>query len=185
MKASTSLALIGSAVAISSVNGGSLLAAVLRPRVVDEIWRGINITAAVFEVYNSISQPTCNSTDHCVQLATVPRCLELEGTAGCWCTLHDPIHYCANCMTSPTDDTTNPDRLGPPLKVTLTTTVVVPLFKRPLTLPIRREMGTNNRASYERADYGKEQSDGREKIKDDPKASPRSILCRVKRPGAT
>ncbi|KIO30435.1 hypothetical protein M407DRAFT_224400 [Tulasnella calospora MUT 4182] len=112
MKASTSLALIVSAVAITAVNGGSLLAGVLRPRVVDEIWGGVNLTASVLEVYNAISQPTCNATDYCVQLATtvVPTCLKNQGTAGCWCTLHDPIHYCAICMSSPTDNTTNPDQ---------------------------------------------------------------------------
>ncbi|KAG8935214.1 hypothetical protein FRC01_005470 [Tulasnella sp. 417] len=112
MKASTSLALIVSAVAITSVNGGSLLAA-LRPRaIVDEIWGNVNITASVLEVYNAISQPTCNATDYCVQLAenVVPRCLQLQGTAGCWCTLHDPIHYCAICMSSPPDNTTTPDQ---------------------------------------------------------------------------
>ncbi|KAG9019446.1 hypothetical protein FRB90_002269 [Tulasnella sp. 427] len=112
MKASTALALVVSAVAITSVNGGPFLAAVLRPRAVDEIWGGINITASVLEVYNAISHPTCNATDYCVQLATtvVPTCTRLQGTAGCWCTLHDPIHYCAICMSSPTDNTTTADQ---------------------------------------------------------------------------
>ncbi|KAG8935215.1 hypothetical protein FRC01_005471 [Tulasnella sp. 417] len=112
IKASTSLALIVSAGAIASVNGGPLPAA-LRPRaIVDEIWGNVNITASVLEVYNAISHPTCNATDYCVQLAdtVVPRCLQLEGTAGCWCTLHDPVHYCAICMSSPTDNTTTPDQ---------------------------------------------------------------------------
>ncbi|KAG9020025.1 hypothetical protein FS837_008656, partial [Tulasnella sp. UAMH 9824] len=112
MKFSTSLALVVGAVAVTSVNGGALLDAVLRPRAVDEIWGNVNITASVLEVYNSISHPTCNATDYCVQLTTnvVPRCLQLQGTAGCWCTLHDPIHYCAICMSNPTDNTTTPDQ---------------------------------------------------------------------------
>ncbi|KAG8939178.1 hypothetical protein FRC04_006840 [Tulasnella sp. 424] len=112
MKTSTSLALVVSVVAITSVNGGSLLNAVLRPRGADEVWGGVNITAAVLEVYNAISSPTCNLTDYCVQLRTavVPRCLSLQGSAGCWCTLHDPIHYCAICMSSPPDNTTTADQ---------------------------------------------------------------------------
>ncbi|KAG8935216.1 hypothetical protein FRC01_005472 [Tulasnella sp. 417] len=112
MKATTSLALIVSAGVITFVNGGPLLA-FLRPRaIVDEIWGNVNITASVLEVYNAISQSTCAVVDAGVQLANsvVPRCLQLEGTAGCWCTLHDPIHYCGNCMSSPTDDTTTPDQ---------------------------------------------------------------------------
>ncbi|KAG8937991.1 hypothetical protein FRC00_006324 [Tulasnella sp. 408] len=90
MKLNTSLALVVSAVAVSLVNGGALLDAVLRPRAVDEMWGNVNITASVLEVYNAISHPTCSATDYCVQLATNV--------------------YCAICMSNPTDNTTTPDQ---------------------------------------------------------------------------
>ncbi|KAG9019817.1 hypothetical protein FRB90_005965 [Tulasnella sp. 427] len=78
-------------------------------RGVDEVWGGYNITAAALEIRDSISSPTCNKTASCQQVITVvvPRCLGLQGSAGCWCGLEDPIHYCAICMLSPTDNTTS------------------------------------------------------------------------------
>ncbi|KAG8900610.1 hypothetical protein FRC00_012069, partial [Tulasnella sp. 408] len=69
MKGTTCLALIFSAVGITSVNGGSLPDGLLRPRGVDELWGGVNITASVLQVYNAISSPTCNATDACLQLS--------------------------------------------------------------------------------------------------------------------
>ncbi|KAG9019447.1 hypothetical protein FRB90_002270 [Tulasnella sp. 427] len=112
MKTSTSLAFVVSAVAITSVNGGSLLASILRPRGFDELWGGFNITAAALEIRDSISSPTCNSTTYCQEFVTevIPQCMRMQGTAGCWCTLHDPLHYCAICMSSPTDNTTTADQ---------------------------------------------------------------------------
>ncbi|KAG8965483.1 hypothetical protein FRC03_000480 [Tulasnella sp. 419] len=73
---------------------------------------GYNITEDVLEVASSISSPTCNATQPCIELLTVvvPRCLRLRGDAGCWCGNHDPVHYCALCMSNPTDNTTTPDQ---------------------------------------------------------------------------
>ncbi|KAG9042560.1 hypothetical protein FS837_010693 [Tulasnella sp. UAMH 9824] len=81
-------------------------------RGVDEVWGGYNITAAALEIRDSISSPTCNKTESCQEVITtvVPRCLGLQGSAGCWCGLEDPIHYCAICMLNPTDNTTSADQ---------------------------------------------------------------------------
>ncbi|KIO30429.1 hypothetical protein M407DRAFT_224390 [Tulasnella calospora MUT 4182] len=112
MKSITSLALVVGAVAVSSVNGGSLLASVLRPRGLEELWGGYNITAAALEIRDAISSPTCTANSYCQTFMndTIPRCMKLQGTAGCWCTLHDPLHYCAICMSSPADNTTTSDQ---------------------------------------------------------------------------
>ncbi|KDQ21155.1 hypothetical protein BOTBODRAFT_141497 [Botryobasidium botryosum FD-172 SS1] len=83
-------------------------ATLLSPRGRDEVWGGVNITQAELEVAGAISK-TCNTTSYCIDLATkvIPQCLGLQGSAGCWCTLHDPLHYCALCMSNPTDNTTS------------------------------------------------------------------------------
>jgi len=101
-------ALVLPVLAMSSASANMLL----NSRSVDDIWGGVNITKAALGVYDSVSSPTCNATAYCTEFVTksVPRCITLQGTAGCWCTLHDPLHYCAICMSNPTDNTTTPDQ---------------------------------------------------------------------------
>jgi len=79
---------------------------------VDDIWGNVNITQMVLQVANAISTPNCNATTYCIQLTTeqIPSCLKVLGTAGCWCSNSSPIHYCAVCMSNPTDNTTTPDQ---------------------------------------------------------------------------
>lgn len=42
----------------------------LRPRQVQQVWGGANVTAQVLCIANSISHPVCNATSYCVQLVT-------------------------------------------------------------------------------------------------------------------
>ncbi|KAF8606268.1 hypothetical protein BDV93DRAFT_604763 [Ceratobasidium sp. AG-I] len=69
-----------------------------------------NLTEDVLQVAFAISPP-CANTTYCVALTTVvvPRCERLRGDPGCWCGNHDPLHYCAICMSNPTNGTT-PDQ---------------------------------------------------------------------------
>ncbi|KAG8896909.1 hypothetical protein FRC00_005067, partial [Tulasnella sp. 408] len=64
MKPTTSLALVVSAFAVTSVNGSSLLASVLRPRGIDEVWGGFNITAGALEIQSAIST-SCARNANC------------------------------------------------------------------------------------------------------------------------
>jgi len=78
------------------------------------IWDGINITQMVLQVAGAISSPTCNATSYCMQLnnTEIPSCLSVAGDPGCWCSTANvaPLHYCAICMSSPTDNTTTPEQ---------------------------------------------------------------------------
>lgn len=69
------------------------------------------LTNAALMIEGAIS-PACNATDSCVQFTTyvIPRCERLQGDAGCWCGNHDPLHYCAICMSNPSDNRTTPDQ---------------------------------------------------------------------------
>ncbi|CAE6480231.1 unnamed protein product [Rhizoctonia solani] len=71
-----------------------------------------NLTADVLQVAFAISPPCAANNTMCQQLTTVviPRCERLRGDPGCWCGNHDPVHYCAICMSSPADNQTTPDQ---------------------------------------------------------------------------
>lgn len=79
---------------------------------VGDVWGGINITQMVFQVSGAISSPTCNATSNCTEFTTVqiPACSKFPGDPTCWCSNVNPLHYCAICMSSPTDNTTTPDQ---------------------------------------------------------------------------
>jgi len=70
-----------------------------------------NLTQDVLQVAFAISPPCANLT-YCVELTTVviPRCEMLRGDPGCWCGNHDPLHYCAICMSNPTTNQTTADQ---------------------------------------------------------------------------
>ncbi|KAG9082995.1 hypothetical protein FRC06_004740, partial [Ceratobasidium sp. 370] len=72
---------------------------------------GPQLTAAALEIQGAISS-ACNATDSCVQFVNnvIPRCQRLQGDPGCWCGNHDPLHFCAICMSNPTDNRTSPDQ---------------------------------------------------------------------------
>lgn len=72
---------------------------------------GAQLTAAALEIEGAIS-PACNTTDACVQFVNnvIPRCQRLQGDPGCWCGNHDPLHFCAICMSNPTDNRTSFDQ---------------------------------------------------------------------------
>lgn len=78
------------------------------------VWGGINITQMVLQVAGAISSPTCNATGNCTQLSNteISSCLSVAGDPGCWCstTNLDGVHYCAICMSNPTDNTTTPEQ---------------------------------------------------------------------------
>ncbi|QRV82592.1 hypothetical protein RhiJN_10607 [Ceratobasidium sp. AG-Ba] len=63
-------------------------------------------------VAGAISPPCAANNTWCTQLTTVviPRCERMRGDPGCWCGNHDPVHYCAICMSNPTDNQTTPDQ---------------------------------------------------------------------------
>ncbi|CUA70465.1 hypothetical protein RSOLAG22IIIB_04203 [Rhizoctonia solani] len=71
-----------------------------------------NLTADVLQVAFAISPPCAANSTWCQQLTSVvvPRCERLRGDPGCWCGNHDPVHYCAICMSSPSDNQTTPDQ---------------------------------------------------------------------------
>ncbi|KAG9105552.1 hypothetical protein FRC07_009197, partial [Ceratobasidium sp. 392] len=71
-----------------------------------------NLTDNVMRVAFAISPPCANYT-YCQQLTVtvIPRCERLRGDPGCWCGNHDPLHYCAICMSSPTDNQTTADQM--------------------------------------------------------------------------
>jgi len=79
---------------------------------IGDVWGGINITQMVLQVSGVISSPTCNATAYCIQLTTqqIPMCLGVLGNPGCWCSNVNPVHYCAICMSNPTDNTTTPQQ---------------------------------------------------------------------------
>ncbi|KAG8714615.1 hypothetical protein FRC08_011690 [Ceratobasidium sp. 394] len=72
---------------------------------------GPQLTAAALEIAGAISA-ACNTTDPCETFVTsvIPRCQKLQGDPGCWCGNHDPLHFCAICMSNPTDNRTSPDQ---------------------------------------------------------------------------
>ncbi|CAE6471289.1 unnamed protein product [Rhizoctonia solani] len=72
-----------------------------------------NLTEDVLKVAFAISPPCAANSSWCQQLTQVviPRCERLRGDPGCWCGNHDPVHYCAICMTSPADNQTSPDQM--------------------------------------------------------------------------
>ncbi|KAG8936891.1 hypothetical protein FRC03_008617 [Tulasnella sp. 419] len=76
------------------------------------VWGGLNLTTAALLIQGAISSPTCNATENCQTFVNqvVPLCLNLKGEAGCWCGNHNPLHYCALCMSNPTDNSTSPDQ---------------------------------------------------------------------------
>ncbi|KAJ1305788.1 hypothetical protein OPQ81_010518 [Rhizoctonia solani] len=54
-----------------------------------------------------------NLTEDVLQQLTqvvIPRCERLRGDPGCWCGNHDPVHYCAICMSNPADNQTTPEQ---------------------------------------------------------------------------
>ncbi|KAG8991932.1 hypothetical protein FRB94_012147 [Tulasnella sp. JGI-2019a] len=82
------------------------------PRQQGGLWGGFNITAEVLGVQAAISSPVCNATSYCVTFVTqtIPTCERLGDNPGCWCGDVDPLHYCAICMSSPTDNSTTPEQ---------------------------------------------------------------------------
>ncbi|KAG8679312.1 hypothetical protein FRC09_019052, partial [Ceratobasidium sp. 395] len=72
---------------------------------------GPQLTAAALEIQGAISD-ACQSTDACKTFegSVIPRCQKLQGDPGCWCGNHDPLHFCAICMSNPTDNRTSPDQ---------------------------------------------------------------------------
>ncbi|KAG8980184.1 hypothetical protein FRB93_009347 [Tulasnella sp. JGI-2019a] len=77
-----------------------------------DVWGGYNITDEVLGVAAAISSPVCNATANCTIFVTqtIPTCERLGDNPGCWCSNPDPLHYCALCMSSPTDNTTTPEQ---------------------------------------------------------------------------
>ncbi|CAE6489384.1 unnamed protein product [Rhizoctonia solani] len=74
---------------------------------------GTQLTASALRVRDAISEP-CRTTEQCQAFTNevVPRCQRLQGNAVCWCTYHDPLHFCALCMSNPTDNQTTPDQMA-------------------------------------------------------------------------
>ncbi|CAE6404957.1 unnamed protein product [Rhizoctonia solani] len=72
-----------------------------------------NLTEDILKVAFAISPPCAANSSWCQQLTQVviPRCERLRGDPGCWCGNHDPVHYCAICMSSPADNQTTPDQM--------------------------------------------------------------------------
>ncbi|QRV96620.1 SKG6 domain protein [Ceratobasidium sp. AG-Ba] len=72
---------------------------------------GPQLTAAALEIQGAIS-PACEKFDDCETFVNtvVPRCQTLRGDPGCWCGNHDPLHYCAICMSNPTNNQTTADQ---------------------------------------------------------------------------
>ncbi|QRV96598.1 hypothetical protein RhiJN_24616 [Ceratobasidium sp. AG-Ba] len=88
---------------------------VLAPRASAQIeWPALpnNLTVDVLRVAGAISPPCAANNTWCTQLTSVviPRCERMRGDPGCWCGNHDPVHYCAICMSNPTDNQTTPDQ---------------------------------------------------------------------------
>ncbi|CAE6416198.1 unnamed protein product [Rhizoctonia solani] len=73
---------------------------------------GVQLTASALRVQDAISEP-CKAIDYCQTFTSevVPRCQRLQGDAGCWCGNHNPLHFCALCMSNPTDNQTTPDQM--------------------------------------------------------------------------
>lgn len=78
---------------------------------------GPQLTDAALKIQGAISAG-CNATTDCAQFVSyvIPRCQRLQGDAGCWCGNHDPLHYCAICMSSPSDNRTTPDQTAAALE---------------------------------------------------------------------
>ncbi|CCO35316.1 hypothetical protein BN14_09433 [Rhizoctonia solani AG-1 IB] len=85
----------------------------LSPRQIEWPTLPNNLTEDVLRVAGAISPPCAANSSWCQQLTTVviPRCERLRGDPGCWCGNHDPVHYCAICMSSPSDNQTTPDQM--------------------------------------------------------------------------
>ncbi|KAJ1305801.1 hypothetical protein OPQ81_010531 [Rhizoctonia solani] len=71
------------------------------------------LTASALKIQGAISEP-CRTTESCQTFANdvVPRCQRLQGNAICWCGNHNPLHFCAICMSNPTDNQTTPDQMA-------------------------------------------------------------------------
>lgn len=78
---------------------------------------GPRLTESALKIRGAIS-PTCETTTSCVQFVNdvIPRCQKLSGEAGCWCGNHDPLHFCAICMSNPTDNRTTADQTADALE---------------------------------------------------------------------
>lgn len=74
---------------------------------------GTQLTAAALKIRDAISEP-CRANEQCQTFTNevVPRCERLQGNAVCWCTSHNPLHFCALCMSNPTDNQTTPDQMA-------------------------------------------------------------------------
>ncbi|KAH7335967.1 hypothetical protein B0J17DRAFT_719632 [Rhizoctonia solani] len=72
-----------------------------------------NLTEDVLQVANAISPPCADNNTWCQHLteAVIPSCQALLGDPGCWCGNHDPVHHCAMCMSSPSDNQTTPEQM--------------------------------------------------------------------------
>ncbi|CAE6412573.1 unnamed protein product [Rhizoctonia solani] len=73
---------------------------------------GVQLTASALKIQGAISEP-CKADANCQTFDSevVPRCQRLQGDAGCWCGNHNPLHFCAICMSSPADNQTTPDQM--------------------------------------------------------------------------
>ncbi|KEP46804.1 SKG6 domain protein [Rhizoctonia solani 123E] len=73
---------------------------------------GVQLTASALRINGAISE-ACRTDANCQTFANevVPRCQRLQGDAGCWCGNHNPLHFCAICMSNPTDNQTTPDQM--------------------------------------------------------------------------
>jgi len=78
-----------------------------------DVWNDVNITTMVLQVAGAIST-TCNANANCTQLTTVeiPSCMSVLGSPGCWCSTANlnPVHYCAICMSNPSDNGTTAEQ---------------------------------------------------------------------------
>ncbi|KAF8712263.1 hypothetical protein RHS03_01288, partial [Rhizoctonia solani] len=91
-----------------------------------------NLTEDVLQVAGAISPPCAANTTWCQQLTEVVVFLDANACVGvgqlsewvraqitdeaipdpgCWCGNHDPLHYCAICMSSPSDNQTTADQM--------------------------------------------------------------------------
>ncbi|KAG8731493.1 hypothetical protein FRC11_004000 [Ceratobasidium sp. 423] len=70
------------------------------------------LTKDALQIQGAISEP-CKANTNCATFndEVVPRCQRLQGDAGCWCGNHNPLHFCAICMSSPADNQTTPDQM--------------------------------------------------------------------------
>ncbi|KAG8764211.1 hypothetical protein FRC12_008234 [Ceratobasidium sp. 428] len=71
-----------------------------------------NLTNTVLQVAFAISPPCAANNTFCQALTTtvIPRCQRMRGDPGCWCGNHDPLHFCAICMSNPSNNETSADQ---------------------------------------------------------------------------